>query len=79
MASGVSTSRSEAVCSRVVREIAAREDVDVADLSEPLFDVVDPDALESVFVTDRGYVGFPYHGYWVTVHANGHVTVDEDG
>jgi len=49
---------------------------------DPLYSVVDPDALDAIFrpqgddehgVASR--VSFPYHGHDVTVHSEGHVAV----
>ncbi|AGB17213.1 hypothetical protein Halru_2635 [Halovivax ruber XH-70] len=66
----------------IVSEIADREDVDATALTPPLHDVIDTDALESLFeptaTTDRvgpGTVSFLYHGYDVTVTATGDVRV----
>jgi hypothetical protein len=48
---------------------------------EPLYNVVDPDALDSVFRTGRDNtapnrrVTFPYHGYEVTVHSEDCISV----
>lgn len=50
---------------------------------DPLYTVVDPDALDSVFrpvgsAPDRlrGEVTFTYHGYEVTAHGEGYVRVE---
>lgn len=66
----------------IVTEIADREGVDATALTPPLHDVIDTDALESLFeptaTTDRvgdGTVSFSYHGYDVTVTAAGDVRV----
>ncbi|ELZ09414.1 hypothetical protein C479_11360 [Halovivax asiaticus JCM 14624] len=66
----------------IVREIADREDVDATALTPPLHDVIDTDALESLFeptaTTDRvgpGAVSFSYYGYDVAVTAAGDVRV----
>ena len=66
----------------IVSEIADREDVEATALTPPLHDVVDTDALESLFeataTADRagpGTVSFLYHGYDVTVTACGDVRV----
>ena len=69
---------------RVVERVAAAENVDPAELEPPLFDVVDPDALDVLFNTmetgaglDMGAVRFAYHGYDVSVSADGTVSVSE--
>lgn len=57
---------------QVVADVAARADVDPAELP-PLFDAVDPDGLETIFAPTLsgdsrvGTVTFPYAGYDVTV------------
>jgi hypothetical protein len=61
----------------VVRTVATRKGVGVADL-DPLFEVVEPDALDALFNSSDGYVTFPYCGYEVTVDASGAVTVTEN-
>ncbi|WP_435345277.1 HalOD1 output domain-containing protein [Haloarchaeobius sp. HRN-SO-5] len=50
---------------------------------DPLYSVVDPDALDALFRptgrdTQRteGQVTFPYHGHEVTAHSDGHVSVE---
>ena len=49
----------------------------------PLYDVIDPDALENVFsprmngaARPNGRVVFQYAGYRVTVHANRTITIE---
>lgn len=60
------------VSERIVTEIATRDGVDPIELP-PLFDAVDPDALEVLFApkangeTRRGRVWFRYAGYDVTI------------
>lgn len=64
----------------VTSAVADAEGVDPWDL-RPLYDVVDPEALESLVgesSTDRVLeVTFAYHGYEVTVDAEGDVSVQE--
>ena len=64
---------------RVVRAVAAAEGVDPVALSVPLFEAIDPDALDALFATPRasGRVSFAYCGYLVTVTANGEVDLRE--
>lgn len=71
--------------SAVVERVAAREGVDPTDLDVPLFDAIDPDALDSIVRSsdpDRddglGTVRFAYYGYEVTVRADGTVRVAAD-
>lgn len=65
----------ESVTVQLVRALADAADVDPVDLSPPLYDVVDPDALEALFApteggaTRAGRVEFAYADYRVTVSA----------
>lgn len=59
---------------RIVAAVADEEGVDPEELSTPLYEVVDPDALEalreqpaSVATDPRPTITFPYCGYSVTV------------
>lgn len=74
---------SRTVSTAVVEAVAAEAGVDPRDLTPQLYDVVDPDALDTLFEsvaeeTSRanGSVVFPYAGYQVTVAADGAVDVD---
>ncbi|WP_252699659.1 HalOD1 output domain-containing protein [Natronosalvus vescus] len=73
----ISTSQS------VVEAVAEAEGVDPLELSPPLYDVIDPDALDQVFAPTsmesrmEGEVTFSYNGYEVTVCGDGYVTVEE--
>lgn len=63
----------------VVSTVAEREGVDPMDLQPPLWDRVDPDALDRLFADRNGglTVEFEYLTYTVRVEADGEVTVDE--
>lgn len=88
---GLSQRRSGAsdgsVSHAVVEAVADREGVDVTDLEppafEPLYTVVDPDALDAVFAPTHdgkrrtsGSVTFEYEGYTVTVNSDGTVDLE---
>ncbi len=65
----------------VVEAVAEAEGVQPAKLHPPLYEVIDPDALERVFHTSSGRrmdgsVVFEYRGYEVTVYSDGTVTLD---
>ena len=69
-------------CSKaVVEAVAEAEGVNPVELSPPLYEVVDPDALDDLFapttVNGRmdGEVRFSYVGYEVTVAGDGYVSV----
>jgi hypothetical protein len=59
----------------VLSEVAQQEDVQPEDLNPPLFEVVDPDALDGLFKGDTGRVSFEYHGYSVTVDHSANVSL----
>lgn len=66
----------------VVEAIAEREGVEAIDLDRPLYDVVDPDALENLFPRDaggeprcRGHVTFAYGRHTVRVASDGEVRI----
>lgn len=71
--------RSEPLSQLVVEAVARTEGVDPLDLEVPLYDAVDPDALDALFqsgATVEGHVEFEYYGYEVTVTGDGCVTLD---
>lgn len=79
------TPNSEAPSRAVVSAIAEADGVDETELP-PLFHAVDPDALDALFRPGRreatesrgsGTVTFGYHGYEVSVSADGTVQVEE--
>ena len=73
--------RGPSVVVRIHDAIATRDGADPSDC-QPLYEVIDPDALETLFAptqagTDRhGTVTFEYCGYQVTVDSNRTVTVE---
>lgn len=58
----------------VVTAVAKQDGIDPDNL-EPLYDVIDGNALDSLFRDGRGEVTFPYAGYEVTVDYAGVVTL----
>jgi len=60
----------------VIGAVADAEDVDPTDLTEPLYNVVNTDALDALFQAETGTLTFEYHGYRVSVHATGEVELD---
>lgn len=68
----------------VVKAIAEREGIDPLDMDPPLYDVIDPDALNALFaqpadVGDARLEGvvFEYNGYEVEVTSDGDVHIEE--
>ncbi|WP_227354912.1 DUF7504 family protein [Haladaptatus salinisoli] len=69
----------------VVETVAEAAGVTPADIEVPLYDVIDPDALDALFAPrpdgrDRtaGTVSFALHGHYVTVSADGVVEVESE-
>ncbi len=61
------------VTERIVWAVANERNVDVTEL-EPLYEVVDTDALEAIVTAGiDGHVAFSYHGLQVFVHGDGDV------
>lgn len=72
----VSMSRSRAV----VEALAEQEGVEPRALDPPLYEVVNPDALDTLFWTDEGAPGavtFMYNGYRVVVDSAGTVRLEQ--
>jgi hypothetical protein len=69
---------------QILTEIVESTNQSVEDI-DPLYNVVDPEALEALFApkadgTPRpvGEVSFEYAGYWVTVSSEGAVELDSE-
>ncbi|MCU4754003.1 hypothetical protein OB919_18805 [Halobacteria archaeon AArc-curdl1] len=66
---------------KLVVKVAEKEGVDPLKLSPPLYEVIDPDALDQLFASTptagrkEGQVTFSYNGYEVTVCGDGYVSV----
>lgn len=78
------TERSSSPSVAVVERVAALDDVDPTEL-EPLFETIDPEALDGLVesTTDSEESGlqvrFEYQGYEVTVTADGEVHTEAEG
>lgn len=59
----------------VLAAVAEREGVDEAELAEPLFRAIDPDALDRLFRDGHGRITFTYLGYRITVDGDRHIEV----
>lgn len=77
---GQAFSTSEAV----VEAVAEAEGISSAKVWPPLYEAIDPDALDELFAcrsfrTDRthGRIVFPYCGYEITVYSDGRVRIDD--
>lgn len=74
----------EQLSTSVIEAIADHKGVDPTALEPPLFDAVDPDALDSLFTNGEdtpaettGHVTFAYNGIEVQVTNTGDVRIDD--
>ena len=76
--------RDQPLSAAVINAVADAADVDPAEIGTPLYDEIDPDALDNLF-SDRhngmprgsGHVVFSLLDYEVTVYSDGYVVVRE--
>jgi len=65
----------------IIDVVADLDGVDPVELTPPLYSVIDPDALESLFASTngdappRGHVSFRYRGYDVRVSSDGPIEI----
>lgn len=78
MRTAQSARREESLTPTIIESVADTTNVSPRELSTPLYNVVDPDALERVFAGESavGEVVFTYHGCEVTVSSDGTVSAD---
>ncbi|MFU8868391.1 HalOD1 output domain-containing protein [Natronococcus sp.] len=81
--SGSSQSSPRSPSLRVVETVANAEGVDPTELEPPLYDAVDPNAIDDLFAATtapnasrNGQLTFRYRGYDVTVRADGTVSLE---
>lgn len=74
-------STGSSICQAVAETIAEAEGTAPTELTPPLYEVIDPDALERLFAKDGalGKVIFNYHSYEVRVFTDGYVSVASRG
>lgn len=61
----------------VLEAVAAEEGCEPTDLDAPLYEHVDPEALDALVSSPiKGRITFTYHGYRLTVDDDGAVSVD---
>lgn len=70
-----SSEDSPSLAESILLEVSERTGVPPAEVNPPLYDVIDPDALEKLFRGNTGRVSFEYHGVLVTVDHAGTVTI----
>lgn len=71
-----STGETSSPTETVLHEVAEQKGVPPEELNPFLYDVIDPDALDTIFRGDTGHVSFEYHGYIVTVSHTGNVELE---
>lgn len=69
----------------VVEAVARAEGVDPTEIERPLYEVVDPDALDDLFSSRHVHspasgirVSFTYYGYEIQVRGDGDVTLERE-
>lgn len=60
----------------VLAAVAEAEGVDEMELAPPLYEAINPEALDTLFRETSGTVEFQYHGYRVTVDHEEGVSVE---
>jgi len=63
----------ETLSTAVIAGIASQLSVEPTDLDTPLFEAINPEALDTLFRDSTGAVTFRYENYDVTVHSDGRV------
>ena len=63
---------------QVVMEVADVAGLPPETLTPPLYDVIDPDALNALFQseTSDGCIEFSYCGYEIAVHSDGRIAIE---
>lgn len=76
--------RSSSLAHQIITEVASREGVHPLDLEVPLYDAVDPEALEALFTRPRNQhtestltLSFTYYDYEITVDSDRSVSVSD--
>lgn len=82
LAANLESADSDSLIQAIITAIADREGVDITEVEppayDPLYTVINPEALETLFATrgeTDGRVVFTYEGYEVTVHSSGAIDV----
>ena len=69
------------ICQTVIEAIADAEDTEPSELTPPLFEVIDPDALDTLFARNQavGKIIFNYNSYEISVFPDGYVSIEDHG
>ncbi|NGM68560.1 hypothetical protein G6M89_05960 [Natronolimnobius sp. AArcel1] len=69
----------ESLSHAILRVVADAREESVLELSDPLFDAIDPDALETIFQEhSNGYIEFSYLDCTVRVTATGKIRATQE-
>ena len=65
------------VSQKVIEAIAEAEETDPVELTPPLYEVIDPEALTNLFTNNRtvGKIVFNYNSHEVSVFSDGYISV----
>ena len=61
----------------VIKAVANEEGIDSRALTDPLFEAIDPGALDAICHNSSVRVSFEYHGYLVTVDGENNVNLSD--
>jgi hypothetical protein len=80
---GSHVSNGERLSIAVIEAVAEFEGTNPTDVRPPLYDIVDPDALDALFGPTRrdalradGHVVFDYRDHEITVHSDGRIEIE---
>jgi len=73
------TRNEQPMSSQVLEAVAEQEGTTLLALDQPLYEAVDPDALDHLFAGDRrpDTVRFSYSGYEVSISGDGRIAVTD--
>ena len=76
--------RSSSLAHQIITEVASREGVEPLDLDVPLYDAIDPEALEALFTRPRNLstestltLSFTYYDYEIVVDSDRSISVSD--
>lgn len=61
----------------MIEAVANEKEIDPTNLTDQLFEAIDPDALNTACRTSAVHVTFEYHGYLVSVDGKNQVNLTE--
>lgn len=75
----IDVSEGRSIYQEVLEAIADAEGIDPPELTPPLFEVLEPEALDTLFAKNQalGKVIFNYNGYEVSVFPDGFISIED--